>query len=318
MESVPERLDNEASADADILVKEPDYFSHMENIKRKEQDVFYTELENNTGQLDLNGRNLGRKNDRSFSRLSNLADDSVPEKIKESLEMLDSRYYTLYRKAENGATTPLPVDDNGYVILKPGQLMHNIPPDTSKEYFESISSLGLLASEWFGVPESEGEAKFCTFLGEIIENDESSETPPLIRFSNRKSRRNSIQLYFDMNNPVFQEIAQYDFFSYKVDKEDGTVGAKHYPNDLVQIYENLIMPYSPSMLTSNLKNPDFPYHYWKAIPGGIPPQLINGISINARNNHFSELVDTASKCFPSATIFDSDGKVLNMENPPHL
>lgn len=270
---------------------------------------FYSKLELQ-GEISLNGKNLGRTENCRASRLSNLASESTPEEIKNAVYQLEDRYCSLYEKAKSSEIHPLPVDDDGNVIINPGQLYHNIASDTSTEFFDSVSSLGLLATEWFGVLESEGEARFCTFLAETLEDDESPETPPALRYTNRKSKRNNIQLYFDMDNPVFQEIVKYDYFGWKVKNANGEESVKEYPEELQNIYKNLILPLSPSMLPKNLMNPNLPFHYWKALPGGIPPQLINGISINVGNPRFDELVETVSKLFPKATIFTSEGKAL--------
>lgn len=270
---------------------------------------FYSKLELQ-GAISLNGKNIGRTENSKASRLSDQVSESTPEEFKTAVYQLENRYCSLYEKAESSEVHPLPVDDDGNVIINPGQLYHNVASSVPIDFFGSVSSLGLLATEWFGILESEGEARFCTFLAETLEDDESLETPPALRYTNQKAKRNNIQLYFDMDNLILREIVRYDYFGWKVKKANGEEGIKEYPEELQNIYEHLILPLSPSMPPKYLMNPSLPFYYWKALPGGIPPQLINGISINVGNPRFDELIATVSKLFPKATIFTSEGKAL--------
>ena len=54
---------------------------------------------------------------------------------------------------------------------------------------------------------------------------------------------------------------------------------------------------------------EFKTNYWSAIPGGIPPFLINGICIK-RNKYSDEELDELSKLYPNAVIFNSRKEVV--------
>ena len=84
-----------------------------------------------------------------------------------------------------------------------------------------------------------------------------------------------------------------------------------YDDVILDLFEEVIAPNSRAS-TSFHDDPSKPQYYWRAIPGGIPAQLINAVKIDpGKNNSISqEMVDKIHIYFPNAVIIDKNNKVL--------
>lgn len=241
---------------------------------------------------------------------------------------------------------------------------------------EGISKAGVLCSEWFGIPETQGEAIFCAFLSEPKGRNENEE-------------EDSIELYFDKNNPLMQMLLENDYFDYikrkneirreifeklseneknefyekavyeylkkhgftdqmissekhkqnverckkiaqeNLDKliimypyllgddfEDNvrkTMKEKYNYSDIIlDFYNKIVEPNSPHSKLFH-DNPNNQQYYWKAIPGGIPSQLINGVKITRKKSEdiTPGMIDKIQKMYPNAIIFDKNNRVLS-------
>lgn len=260
----------------------------------------------------INGLNLGDILDAKFEKLSECSFDGVFEQeteMKEQIKLLEQFTENVYKNAEETQTNPLPENDDK-VIIENGTPYHkkgSIDLDTLRK----ISVGGLLASEWFGQLESEAEGRFCAFINSSI--DETSNVPSF-RKQNIGKRfalgPKQCVIYFDKTNPIMQMLMKFDFFEYRHLKSTSPEKIEQlYPKEIIDIYENLIAPMSPAGKKFH-DNPALPFYDWLAIPGGIPPELINGICINSKDEELMSKIDEISKMFPYATIFNESQKVL--------
>lgn len=260
----------------------------------------------------INGLNLGEFSDAKFEKLSECSFDGdfdqEPE-MKEQIKSLEQFTENVYKNVEETQTNPLPEND-GKVIIENGTPYHkrgSIDLDTLRK----ISVGGLLASEWFGQLESELEGRFCTFINSSI--DETSNVSNFREQNIRKRfaiRPKHCAIYFDKTNPIMQMLMKLDFFEYEHLKNTSpeTIEQK-YPKEIIDIYEKLIDPISPAGKKLH-DNSVLTTYDWLAVPGGIPPELINGICINSKNEELMSKIDEISEMFPYATIFDENQTVL--------
>ena len=291
-------------------------FSILEELRDRQDEYINTpQNEQKTGNrlftgesIEISGRNLGSVTG-VFRKISEHFSDKSPEDL-ENIRILEKEYFRDYELANDSNVTPLPVGDNNKVIINPGQLYHKIPPESNIDTLGNYARYGVVASEWFGVSESEGEGKYCAFLEEVV-SDEVAQNP-FMRFHNKKAAR-EMQLFFDMGNPIMKKIISRDYFNHKVKKAKGEISQGEHKDEVEQVIDELILPNSPGLSVKQLENPNLPFHYWKAIPGGIPPQLINGIRINInRNPEIRGKISEVIKLFPNATIFDEEDNVLTL------
>lgn len=108
----------------------------------------------------IKGANLGNV-EGEFKELSkhDLVDSDY---LKDRVSILEKLYFILYEKAKDSEITPMSIDENNNVIIKPYMVNHRCSSDLNN--LKLISEYGVLASEWFGLPESEREGCFCTFV----------------------------------------------------------------------------------------------------------------------------------------------------------
>lgn len=262
-----------------------------------------------------------------FTRLS--------EKQRESLEFLERFYRNKFEELNSNLDKISAMEiKNGKVVIEPGTPFHLCVPRL--HVLENISNGGVLASEWFGALESEGEGRFCSFLNTTVDESIVDENDNFliknIRRSLGKDGLDTCVLYFDQNNEVMQELLNMDFFEYaKLRQEDPSAIEKKYSKEVIDLYENLIYPLSIGGKDHHKKGTEkYDTYYWRAIPGGVPPQLINGICLNTKPTdgkvnpevlkkmgysfELLENLDKLSELFPNATIFDEEKNVLVYPN----
>lgn len=253
----------------------------------------------------IKGANLGNA-EGEFKDLSkhDLVDGDY---LKDKVNVLERLYYNLYEKARNIEVTPMSIDENNQVIIKPYMVNHRCSSDLNS--LRLISQYGVLASEWFGLLESEREGCFCTFISRM-KNDEYQYRGDLAEDNySRLNIGRGVLLFFDETNPIMQYLLHLDYFEFEHIKETSLESIPQiYTKEEIDLLENLIEPLSPSGRNMRSKHTS-KSNYWSAIPGGIPPFLINGICIK-RNKYSDEELDELSRLYPNAVIFNNEKKVV--------
>ncbi len=228
---------------------------------------------------------------------------------KKALVALEKIYFEMYSNIEKNNNNFKMQEDEDKVILDENSYFHILP--ANMETLKSISMFGLVASEWFGQLEKQKEACFCTFLNRFNSLEENEKTNNCNAYHNYvmyKTSDTHVWLFFDKRNYYMNELLKLDFFEYqRIRKTEKDKLTSLYPKEIIDIYENLILPMSPSSSTfhDNLCRT----YFWSAIPGGIPPMLINGVCIGDYSKLYQEL-DTIEYLFPNATIFDGKRNIL--------
>ena len=257
----------------------------------------------------LKGANLGNV-ETDFANLStyNWFDD---KELNDCVLYLEKLYFSLCEKSKEFPCKSMLLDTNGLVDIKPNLINHRCSSEL--DALKNISLYGVLASEWFGILESEREGCFCVFVtrmknksypyrGDLGEDNHS-----------RLNVGRNVILFFDETNPVMQYLIHLDYFEYaKIKKESPELITKKYTKDEILLLDKLIGPLS---LAGNdmRKNYDFKTNYWSAIPGGIPSYLINGVCIK-NNNYTDEELNEISSYFPNAIIFNAKKEILRCQN----
>ncbi len=254
--------------------------------------------------MKIIGANLGQE-EGEYNKLSHYlwTDDKDIEKIIINLENM----YLGFLNKFDSPVIDFPIDENGKAKIVPGMVNHRC--DNSLDSLSNISKYGILASEWFGIPESEREGCFCAFVSRM--KPESYKILGSMGEDNH-SRLNigrNVILFFDDTNPVMKYLLHLDYFEYeKIKQEDKSKLNELYTKEEIELFDKLIEPFSPA--GKNMRKPyDFSVNYWSAIPGGIPSFLVNGICIK-KNNYTEEELDKISEMFPNATIFKNDLEVV--------
>lgn len=239
--------------------------------------------------------------------------DNPDEEIKQvtdALEYIEKITDQHLTEAEQCQVSPLTVVD-GKVDIQPGCIIHRRNADM--ETIKTISQSAFLASEWFGIPESQDEGLFCTFLTRLIDQND----PSIHRFRKQYhqdvylAKPQQITFYFDQNNPLMQKLTRLDYFEYarrvlEAPEEIQDV----YSAEEINMFEKLIYPVSPCGREFHRKEQVLYYADWIAVPGAVPCELVNGISIHTDNKTLMDNIEEISKMYPNATIFDQEGKVL--------
>ena len=252
----------------------------------------------------IKGANLGNA-EGEFKDLSkhDLVDGDY---LKDRIRMLERLYYNLYEKAKDSEVTPMSIDENNQVIIKPYMVNHRCSSDLNN--LKLISEYGVLASEWFGLLESEREGCFCVFVSRM----KGENYPPIGSLAeddySRLNIGNDVILFFDDTNPLMEYLLHLDYFEFEYQKQNNPNYRSLYTPSELEILEELIEPLSPA--GKYMRKPfNTKTNYWSAIPGGIPSFLVNGICV--KNNNYSENeLDEISTLFPNAVIFDASKKVL--------
>ena len=107
-----------------------------------------------------------------------------------------------------------------------------------------------------------------------------------------------------------KKLIKMDYFEYEhLKKHNPEKISKEYIKEYIDLIDILIEP-SSTYGKSMHENPNSDTMGWMAIPGGIPPGLINGIAINTNNKNFTNNLEKIGKMFPNAVIFDQKNQVL--------
>lgn len=258
--------------------------------------------------MKIKGANLGVQ-EVEFNKLTNFEWTKNAD-VQKLISYIENIYCSILQKKDISTIQTFPVDENGKVIIKPGMINHKCANDF--EILNFISKYGVLASEWFGILESEREGCFCTFVSRLKSEDYPYKGDLAEDNYSRLNIGKNIILFFDATNPIMQYLLHLDFFEYEKIKNSGKDKLHElYTKEEIEMFDKLIEPLSPAGLDMR-KEYEFKTNYWSAIPGGIPSFLINGICI--KNNAFTEAtLDEVSKLFPNATIFNGNLDVVRYE-----
>lgn len=251
----------------------------------------------------IRGANLGNA-EAEFARLSD-REWSSDEDINKLIKYVENIYYNL--ESQVGEVNEFPRDGD-HVLLLPGMLNHRCSSDF--ENLESLSTHGILASEWFGVLESEGEGRFCAFVSRIKNDDYPYKGDLAEDNHSRLNIGGDVLLFFDDQNPVMKELLHLDYFEYEyIKSNDPSKLAELYTSEEIEVFDKLIEPISPAGIDMR-SDYDSKFNYWSAIVGGIPSSLVNGICIK-RNDFSDEENERLSDLFPNATIFNNNLEVVH-------
>ena len=222
---------------------------------------------------------------------------------KASLLWFEKYFDSILLESQTTTVTPMQVVD-GQVVIEDGMIFHRCTQ--TLETLKNISKC-LLATEWFGVLEQEGECRLCTSLNTV--------RIPQIRkgFAETYVGRNSnCVLYFDTSNPLMQKLLKTDYYRYAELKRTAPEEIKkQYSPEMIKFIEHWILPNSKGGMKyhsdeyKNMVNYD-----WWAIPGGIPAELVNGVGISSNNSDIISQIEEIAKMFPNAVIFDENRQVL--------
>lgn len=253
--------------------------------------------------MTINGANL-REASVNFNKLSNIHWTN-DKRISEIINYLEKLYVSIQQEANQQSINQMKVED-GKVIIEEHALNHRC--SSSIDSLKMISMYGVLASEWFGILESEREGCFCAFVsrmkgekypthGDLAEDDKS-----------RLNIGKNVILFFDDKNQILKYLLHLDYFEFEHQKQVNPQYKQLYTPDELKILEELIEPISPAGKYMRCDH-DFKTNYWSAIPGGIPSQFINGICIK-KNKYSEEELNELNLLFPNAVIFNSLREVI--------
>lgn len=285
----------------------------MENNLEKESPNIknLSNLESHIGEhYKVMCANTDTLNDATFDMITNHFDFGEDEVYAKQIEGL---YFSAFEQSKNTTISPMEIDGDK-VIIRPGMVFHRASMGgIDLDGLKGIAELGIIASEWFGQHESAREGICCAFLNSI--RDESTGDPydkgqNLRTFS---LLHGGVNLFIDEKNPVMRDLLRMDYFRYMRGEADDV------PLKIKEIFDSFIAPNSPGMTREKLLGKKIwanEYKSWKAILGGVPPQLINGIQVRTLKNDGSQDENVLSKVeslkvlFPQSTIFDTDKNVL--------
>ncbi len=238
----------------------------------------------------------------------------LTEKHKKLLEFIENLYFS---SLEEEITVKQMDVENGKVIIPQDHICHqwNLSsleqvesPLEQVEYylkqFKSYADLGIIATEWFGILESQSEARFCVFVKGDLQKTASFEGD----FSST-----AILFFIDNTNPLWERLVSLDFFEYvHIKQQSPEKISSLYPKEIIELYEEILLPLSPGAEATH-DYPNSQCYSWRAIPGGIPPQLINGIQIGSENKLLIQQIEKIQEMFPQAIIFDEHRTVLSQQ-----
>ena len=178
------------------------------------------EISSKLNNITISGANLGSVNNVSFQLISKHF--NFPPEEKKIIQFWEKIYLRWYERLENNEfPTSLISTEEGKVVINPGHPFHRAIASMST--LQGISIAGLVASEWYGILESEREALFCTFLNLLQEElprepagDLDSEQQSIyfrkrnaaVQNRNNAFRKHSseksVTLFFDGNNPLMK------------------------------------------------------------------------------------------------------------------
>lgn len=252
----------------------------------------------------IRGLNLGEKQTeyRGLSQWPYFKDIEQKRMIVKKLEKM---YMDSVEESKETEVQLFP-QKNGKVEIVPGMLNHRC--SNSLDSLKAISQYGILASEWFGIVESEREAVFCSFVDRIHSEENPNNRAQILNAKRLRSLGNELLLFLDNNHPVMKKLLHLDFFEYKkVKKLTPEKLTEMYTEEEIELFDQIIEPFSGDL--NYHIDEMLPYHDWSAIPGGIPAALVNGICTK-RVTYDKEYIDELIKLFPSATIFNGDLEII--------
>ncbi len=256
--------------------------------------------------MKLRGLNLGEK-EVKLVRLSswpNIWGDNINS--KEFLKWIEEQYLNAYKECKNIKINHMDKSE-GKVNIQPGMINHMC--SSNIDSLKSISKRGILASEWFGQLESEFEGIFCAFVDRIHEEDSVNGRIENMKTMMGKEDNSCVTLFFDSENPVMKKLIHLDYFEYEKNKQQKPEKlVDMYTEKEINVFDNIIEPHSKSGARFHTRG-RIPECDWSAIPGGIPPQLVNGICIG-RGKYDKEYIEEISQLFPDATIFDYERNII--------
>ena len=277
------------------------------------------------------GNNLGDVENVSFDFISRHF--HFDERQKAIVENWERAYINMYDTLASGRypTEKMSTED-GKVVIEQGSPFHRMPARLDSLRYISLG--GLVASEWYGISESQGEAPYCTFLDRLQEElprypdnydqlsfDERNSYLQKYGISVRNHRSafadnpREITFYFDDKNPCMKKLMSFDYFEYlKIRKESPEKIGEMYPKELVEFYE-LVIGASDKKFSARFHDDNqYETKSWMAIPLGIPPMLVNGICINSKaSEDILEHLDEIVEMFPNATIFNENKEVMRYQ-----
>ena len=233
------------------------------------------------------------------------------DKRQELVKKLEQFYICLMKQSKEKTIAPFP-QENGKAVIKPGMINHRC--SNSLEVLRTISEYGILASEWFGIVESEREGVFCAFVDRVHSEDvgdkQRRDRAEQLNGQRIKTMSDEIVLFFDDTNPIMERLLHLDYFEFEKIKQQ-TPERLHeiYSEEEIELIQSIIEPFSKCGKDFHIKN-YLPYCDWSAIPGGIPSALVNGICIQ-NNKYDKEYIEEIAKLFPSAIIFNGELEIIH-------
>ena len=255
----------------------------------------------------IRGQNLGDK-EVEFKPLSERF-MGKSERVKRITSNIQKIFETANEESKQIPTRQMRIKD-GLVEIRGGLLHHRC---TSKiDGLDGIAQMGVLASEWFGFLESEGEARLCAFLSRW--NTEEQEKIFKTKGPNSNAAKlgdisgKSVILFFDETHPVMQKLVHIDYFEYEKIKRTNPQKMQEYTQEQTEILDFIEANSNESGKSFHLDETDSRCN-WLAIPGGIPSRLINGICVSCMK-YKDEYIRKLHSLFPQATIFNGSKQVL--------
>lgn len=257
--------------------------------------------------MKINGANLGEK-EVEYRHLSEYP--YFKDTRQEVVKKLEQLFLRIMEESQKTEIKPFSQKD-GKVIIQPGMINHRC--SNSIDALRTISQFGILASEWFGVIESEREGVFCSFVDRIHDEEDSDEKrrqrSKILNLQRIKSISNDLVLFFDDTNSIMERLLHLDYFEFeKVKQQTPEKLHELYSEEEIELFESIIEPFSPAGKNYHTKDL-LPYCDWSAIPGGIPSALVNGICIK-NNKYEKEYIEEITKLFPNATIFNGELEIV--------
>lgn len=281
-----------------------------------------------TNPIKISGGNISIDEERRLKSLteSNGTVDvkKYSDRLLNAIEFIEMKTREVYEEAENDYI-PNPMrthETEGVEIVDiPTHTYCHVANVDDIDKMKSFGVGGFLASEWFGIPESEGEAPYCTFV-------RSSED------SWGVNRLKEAVFYFDTKSPLFQKLVDKDFFKYRLALEEAGDDAeqvkriKQAYGEYAEAYDAIIDELNSQNIVGeavdleqkyknrpkNLLNPMTIRKHWRAIPGGIPPELVCGIQVKGESKELNDNIEEIKKIFPNATIFNEHNMVIHTSN----
>lgn len=187
--------------------------------------------------MKIIGRNLGEI-EGNIKKLSQWDYSLDPTKAK-LVKYLEDFYFEIFEKAKLSHVSDFPSEGDTVSIL-PGMINHICTDNI--ESLEGIAQYGLLASEWFGKLEEEGEGRFCTFIDKIKPEYSKRKSVDINRFI---GLGNQLLLFFDTENEIMKRLIHLDYFEFvNIKKNMPEKLNEIYSKEEIELLDKLIEPLS--------------------------------------------------------------------------